>query len=123
MATAVVLFRDGPRGREVFLVRRGLDRRFAAGFHAFPGGRLDPEDAEIEVPGLAGEEAALAACAARELFEETGVLFARGPAPSPDGARLGRGAPCSRARSRSAGSSSASGSSWIRRRSRPPAAG
>lgn len=82
-ATAVVLFRDGPRGREVFLVRRGSDRRFAAGFHAFAGGRLDPEDAEIEVPGLDGDEAALAACAARELFEETGVLVARGPAPSP----------------------------------------
>ncbi len=90
LATAVVLFRDGPRGREVFLVRRGLERRFAAGFHAFPGGRLDPEDAEIEVPGLSGEDAALAACALRELFEETGVLLARGRAPSPEERASGR---------------------------------
>lgn len=89
-ATAVVLYRDGPRGREAFLVRRGVDRRFAAGFHAFPGGRLDPEDGELEVAGLAGEAAALAACAARELFEETGVLVARGPPASPSERDEGR---------------------------------
>ena len=78
VATAIVLWRDGPGGREVLLVRRGAERRFAGGFHAFPGGRLDPEDAAIPVPGLSGEEAALVACATRELFEETGVLLARG---------------------------------------------
>ncbi|GEJ57583.1 hypothetical protein AMYX_23240 [Anaeromyxobacter diazotrophicus] len=54
--------------------------RFAGGFQAFPGGRLDPEDARVAVPGFAGEAAALRACAAREIFEETGVLLARGPA-------------------------------------------
>jgi glyoxylase-like metal-dependent hydrolase (beta-lactamase superfamily II)/8-oxo-dGTP pyrophosphatase MutT (NUDIX family) len=75
-----VLWRDGPAGREVLLVRRGAERRFAGGFHAFPGGRLDPEDADVPVPGLAGEEASLVACATRELFEETGVLLARGAA-------------------------------------------
>ena len=78
VATAVVLWRDGPGGREVLLVRRGAERRFGGGFHAFPGGRLDPEDADVPVPGAAGEEAALVACATRELFEETGVLLARG---------------------------------------------
>jgi glyoxylase-like metal-dependent hydrolase (beta-lactamase superfamily II)/8-oxo-dGTP pyrophosphatase MutT (NUDIX family) len=77
-ASAVVLYRDGPDGREVFLVRRGVDRRFAGGFHAFPGGRLDPEDAQIPVAGASGEAAALVACAVRELFEETGILRARG---------------------------------------------
>ncbi len=80
VATAVVLWRDGPRGREVLLVRRGAERRFAGGFHAFPGGRLDPEDADVPVPGASGEEAILVACATRELFEETGVLLARGAA-------------------------------------------
>ena len=80
VATAVVLWRDGPAGREVLLVRRGAERRFAGGFHAFPGGRLDPEDAEVPVPGLAGDEATLVTCATRELFEETGVLLARGAA-------------------------------------------
>ncbi|MFY3743885.1 MBL fold metallo-hydrolase [Anaeromyxobacter sp. Red801] len=78
LATAVVLHRDGPRGREVFLVRRGRDLRFAGGWHAFPGGRLDPEDARVPVEGATGEDARLVACAARELFEETGVLAARG---------------------------------------------
>jgi glyoxylase-like metal-dependent hydrolase (beta-lactamase superfamily II)/8-oxo-dGTP pyrophosphatase MutT (NUDIX family) len=78
VATAVVLFREGPDGREVLLVRRGAERRFAGGFHAFPGGRLDPEDSQIPVAGAAGEPAALVACAVRELYEETGVLLARG---------------------------------------------
>ena len=78
VATAIVLWRDGPDGREVLLVRRGVERRFAGGFHAFPGGRLDPEDDQVPVPGVSGEEAALVACATRELFEETGVLLARG---------------------------------------------
>jgi glyoxylase-like metal-dependent hydrolase (beta-lactamase superfamily II)/8-oxo-dGTP pyrophosphatase MutT (NUDIX family) len=78
VATAIVLWRDGPGGREVVLVRRGAERRFAGGFHAFPGGRLDPEDALVPVPGARGEDAALVACATRELFEETGVLLARG---------------------------------------------
>ncbi len=78
VATAIVLFRDGPDGREVLLVRRGAELRFAGGFHAFPGGRLDPEDRAVEVPGATGEQAALVSCAARELFEETGVLLARG---------------------------------------------
>jgi glyoxylase-like metal-dependent hydrolase (beta-lactamase superfamily II)/8-oxo-dGTP pyrophosphatase MutT (NUDIX family) len=78
VATALVLWRDGPGGREVLLVRRGTERRFAGGFHAFPGGRLDPEDAGIPVAGATGDDAALVACATRELFEETGVLLARG---------------------------------------------
>src|SRR6266540_988136 len=78
LATAVILFRDGPDGREVFLVRRGAARRFAGGWHAFPGGRLDPDDRRVPVLGASGEQAALVACAVREVFEETGVLLARG---------------------------------------------
>jgi len=84
LATAVILWRDGPAGmpapggRELVLVRRGMDRRFAGGFHAFPGGRLDPGDAAVAVEGASGEAARLVACAVRELFEETGVLVARG---------------------------------------------
>jgi glyoxylase-like metal-dependent hydrolase (beta-lactamase superfamily II)/8-oxo-dGTP pyrophosphatase MutT (NUDIX family) len=78
IATAVILWRDGPEGREVLLVRRGAERRFAGGFLAFPGGRVDPADAATPVPGAGPEQATLLACAARELFEETGVLLARG---------------------------------------------
>jgi glyoxylase-like metal-dependent hydrolase (beta-lactamase superfamily II)/8-oxo-dGTP pyrophosphatase MutT (NUDIX family) len=73
-----VVWRDGPDGREVLLVRRGAERRFAGGFHAFPGGRLDPEDAHVPVPGATAEDGALLACATRELFEETGILLVRG---------------------------------------------
>ncbi|HEX9049640.1 MAG TPA: MBL fold metallo-hydrolase [Anaeromyxobacter sp.] len=80
VATAVVMHRDGPEGREVLLVRRGTERRFAGGFHAFPGGRLDPQDASVPVAGASGDGAALVACATRELFEETGVLLAEGAA-------------------------------------------
>ena len=77
-AAAVVLWRDGPDGREILWVRRGETLRFAGGFHAFPGGRVDEADAAVPVPGLAGDEAAHHVAACRELFEEAGVLLARG---------------------------------------------
>ena len=83
VASAVILWRDGRRGREIFWVKRGA-LRFAGGFYAFPGGRLDEADRRVPIPGLAGDEAALAACAAREIFEETGVLLARGPRLAPE---------------------------------------
>ncbi|BDG09856.1 MBL fold metallo-hydrolase [Anaeromyxobacter paludicola] len=86
-AAAVVLWRAGPQGRELYWVRRGEPLRFAGGFHAFPGGRLDPADRELPVRGAAGEQAALVACACRELFEETGVLLARGAERVPAAAR------------------------------------
>lgn len=78
VAAAVILHREAPGGRELFLVRRGKDLRFAGGWHAFPGGRRDPADARVPVSGALGEAASLVACAVRELFEETGVLLARG---------------------------------------------
>ncbi|HET9595991.1 MAG TPA: MBL fold metallo-hydrolase [Anaeromyxobacteraceae bacterium] len=80
-ASAVILWREGPRGREIFWVKRGGALRFAGGFQAFPGGRLDEGDARVPVPGFSGEAAALRACATREIFEETGVLLATGRRP------------------------------------------
>src|SRR6266568_4127421 len=86
-ASAVILWREGPRGRELFWVKRGSALRFAGGFYAFPGGRLDEQDRAVTVPGFSGEAAALRACAVREIFEETGVLLAvhgrRGTSPRP----------------------------------------
>ena len=79
-ASSVILWREGPRGREVFWVRRGKALRFAGGFYAFPGGKVDADDARIAVQGAAGEAAALIVSAARELFEEAGVLIADGVA-------------------------------------------
>src|SRR6266508_1683150 len=81
VAAAVIFWREGPGGREIFWVKRGGALRFAGGFYAFPGGRLDEGDASVPVPGFSGDAAALRACAAREIFEETGVLLARADRP------------------------------------------
>ncbi len=77
-AAAVVMFRRAEGGLEVFWVRRGARLSFAPGFYAFPGGAVDPGDAAIPVEGAQGFDAALRVAAARELFEETGVLRAEG---------------------------------------------
>lgn len=77
-AAAVILVRgDGPE-RELFWVRRGESLRFSGGFYAFPGGKVDRADRELQVEGATGREAATIAAAVRELWEETGVLIARG---------------------------------------------
>src|SRR5438128_11081736 len=80
-AATVVLHRPGASGLEVFWVRRGAELRFAGGFYAFPGGRVDESDAAVPLSnrgGLDHVEAACIAAAARELFEETGVLAVPG---------------------------------------------
>ena len=89
-ASAVILWRPGPRGTEIFWVLRSTKLGFAGGFRAFPGGRLDPADREVQVAGLTGEAAAHVACAVREVFEETGVLLAVGPPVSREDRRLAR---------------------------------
>src|SRR5256885_3372901 len=89
-AASVLLHREGPQGIEIFWVRRGEELRFAGGFYAFPGGRVDAADASIPLEGkegLGAEETASIAAAARELFEETGVLVAREAERVPAGAR------------------------------------
>jgi glyoxylase-like metal-dependent hydrolase (beta-lactamase superfamily II)/8-oxo-dGTP pyrophosphatase MutT (NUDIX family) len=82
-AASVVLWRPGPRGLEAFLIRRGATQRFAPGFTAFPGGRRDPADATVPVHAPGANAPADVACAARELFEEAGVLIATGPPRPP----------------------------------------
>lgn len=98
-AATVILLRDraslgGSSAVEVFLVRRTRGAAFMGGAHVFPGGKVDPGDAE---PGLIAqcadfraelaqtklaedlepnEAAALFIAAIRETFEESGVLFA-----------------------------------------------
>ena len=75
---------------EVFILRRASSMPFAPGMVAFPGGGVDPRDADPEVPwagpapaewaGLIGADEAMARelviAAAREVFEECGVLLA-----------------------------------------------
>jgi ribonuclease/clavin/mitogillin len=74
----VVPYRRVGAGVEVFWVKREKALRFAGGFYAFPGGKVDPADGAVPVRGAAGEEATMRAAAARELFEETGLLMAEG---------------------------------------------
>ncbi|HKQ51330.1 MAG TPA: MBL fold metallo-hydrolase [Pyrinomonadaceae bacterium] len=80
-AAAVILLRAGtdPSDPLVFWVRRSERMAFLGGFHAFPGGQREAADADVRVENCAdAETAAMISCAARELFEELGVLVARG---------------------------------------------
>jgi ribonuclease/clavin/mitogillin len=80
-AAAIILLRPNtdPSNPEIYWVKRSTKLAFLGGFYAFPGGQRETSDAEARVENGAGEEqAAMISCAARELFEETGVLLARG---------------------------------------------
>ena len=80
-AAAIILLRQdtNPSNPEVFLVKRSDKLAFLGGFHAFPGGQIDPADAEVQVRNAPNPEtAAMISGAARELFEELGVLVAHG---------------------------------------------
>jgi len=69
-ASAVILRRhDAPRA--VYLVARNEKLAFFGGYWAFPGGVVDAEDVGLQA---ASADAAFVVAAARELFEETGVL-------------------------------------------------
>jgi ribonuclease/clavin/mitogillin len=111
VSAAVVLWRrlegGGPDDVEVYWVKRSEALAFMGGWHAFPGGGLSRSDAALPVSGepqlasdappAAGlpssapdlDEAGpdllpgLAACALRELFEETGILVSS-PAVDPE---------------------------------------
>ena len=89
-AATVVVLRDGPAGRETFLLRRRATMAFAAGKYVFPGGNVQDSDFD-PVPWIGpGPRTwaerlscredlarALVVAAAREVFEETGLLLAR----------------------------------------------
>jgi 8-oxo-dGTP pyrophosphatase MutT (NUDIX family) len=64
IAATVVLLRCAPTGFEVYAIRRAATMVFASGVYAFPGGSADRGDTSV------------ACTAARELFEESGVLLA-----------------------------------------------
>ncbi len=86
-AATVCVVREGPSGPEVFLMRRPPTMAFAARMYVFPGGAVEPVDAELpfvdggDLGALARRAAtsaprALLAAAVRETFEECGVLLA-----------------------------------------------
>ncbi len=91
-AATVVLLRDADAGHgvEAFVLRRVTTMAFAGGMHVFPGGSVDPRDAEAEIAWHGPSAAewctplaadvplarALVSAAVRETFEESGVLLA-----------------------------------------------
>ncbi|NLU77247.1 NUDIX domain-containing protein [Micromonospora sp. HNM0581] len=94
VAATVLLLRPADGGFEVYLIRRVVAMAFG-GMYAFPGGGVDPSDSATPLDwagptpadwgvrlGLAPAAARAVVCAAaREVFEEAGVLLA-GPDPT-----------------------------------------
>jgi glyoxylase-like metal-dependent hydrolase (beta-lactamase superfamily II)/8-oxo-dGTP pyrophosphatase MutT (NUDIX family) len=92
-AATLILARDGADGPEIFLMQRTLKANFVAGAYVFPGGAVDPGDADPFWADHAGgfddrhasrllglEQGGLAywIAAIRETFEESGLLLATG---------------------------------------------
>jgi glyoxylase-like metal-dependent hydrolase (beta-lactamase superfamily II)/8-oxo-dGTP pyrophosphatase MutT (NUDIX family) len=81
-AAAVILVRANTdkTNPEIFWVKRNPKLVFLGGFYAFPGGKAEPTDAEAKIENCDDdrERATMISCAAREMFEETGVLLAHG---------------------------------------------
>ena len=85
-SAAVVLVRGEGAALETFWAQRGEDVGFMPGFRSFIGGKVDAEDAELEIAGEPdASERMLKACAIREAFEEAGVLVALDGAARADG--------------------------------------
>lgn len=90
-AATVIVVRDGPGalergGLEILVIERAAGMGFAGGAIAFPGGKVDAGDAKLPAgfAGLDGADAAGRIAAAREAFEETGILLSTGPQVSAD---------------------------------------
>ena len=95
-AATVVVLRDGREGLEVLLIQRHGRSDVLGGAHVFPGGKVDDADAAPDVLGLLDQApqtlhgrlnepelsplaaAAIFVAAAREAFEESGILLAQG---------------------------------------------
>ena len=96
-ASTVIVLRDTHTTPKVLMGQRGKTAAFMPDKFVFPGGAVDPADAQIELDGAphpdcvkrldmmtSGSRAhALLACAIRELWEETGQILGK---PSPDAA-------------------------------------
>lgn len=100
-ATVIVLDRDRPAGPSVLMGQRGAGAAFMPSKYVFPGGAVDPADAEAGLDlaldahtrhllalepreGSSIGPGAIVAAALRELAEETGLLVGR-PGNAPPG--------------------------------------
>lgn len=86
-AATIALLRDTDAGIEVFLMRRQRSMAFAAGMHVYPGGAVETSDSFVPVTSTTDlddvarrlstdDPVSVVAAAARETFEECGVLLA-----------------------------------------------
>ena len=90
-AATLLLLREGPGAPEVFMLQRTNKAAFLPGAFVFPGGALEPDDASDRAArrvrglddaqasarmGLASGGLAYWVAAARECFEESGILLA-----------------------------------------------
>lgn len=93
-AATVIIARDAALGLEVLVIERARGMGFAGGAIAFPGGKVDSTDrpdgpAFLGFGALHADDAAARVTAARETFEETGVLLSAGaPVDPAERARL-----------------------------------
>jgi 8-oxo-dGTP pyrophosphatase MutT (NUDIX family) len=78
----VVVLRDRAGGLETLMVQRNSKLAFAGGHWVFPGGRVDPADAPVDLrsdtgrrPPVDEAEARARAAAVRETHEEAGLVL------------------------------------------------
>jgi recombination protein RecT len=87
-AATVIVGRDAADGPLVFMVRRSAKAAFLPDLYVFPGGRVDEADRADAGELLTGSAGAVdpvyALTAARETFEEVGLLFADRAIHGPD---------------------------------------
>ena len=84
-AATVVVLQDGPDGPQILMLKRSTRAGFFPDAWVFPGGRVDPGDADVvsvgSVAGLDPDDTAFAVAAIRETFEEAGVWLGSGTPP------------------------------------------
>jgi 8-oxo-dGTP pyrophosphatase MutT (NUDIX family) len=117
-ASTVALLRPGVAGLEVFMVKRHTAVAVMAGAYVFPGGQLSLDDGAGDIAALSDgvasvrnrmhdvlddEARAFHVAAARELYEEGGILLARNRDGRPVGERAGEMAALDREREAMAG--------------------